>query len=382
MDFGGGTVWEQNAWYHDRKGNHLPVGDALKTHPRKGQARGDQPQPAAAQTIAAAQPTPPAPTVDKPFASLSTNTETITKLSSFGRLADYPRPPGDNGRGIHYAPTIMGQPTNQVDFFIEELRQLNIKWLKIMQGDTAKVEHPYLIEQLVANDMEPIVRVYKPYNEPYQNLEPLVRDSVALGAHYFELHNEPNIGGFPGGWRDGEEMNIDRLLDLWIPAAEAIQKAGGYPACPLWPPAANGRIWIFCANSCKNWPPASAPICWLKLAAPAQLLPQPPPRLPHRPGEPLGHPPHRRRNCRRGLTRPSGTPSTTPGPTPNRPAVTTWAIPLTRIPTALPNLRPTPTSFLTSLAFTSPSSAPKAARSRAMPRTPATPPLLMRMSAP
>jgi hypothetical protein len=29
-----------------------------------------------------------------------------------------------------------------------------------------------LRKQLVARDMEPVLRVYKPYNEPYENLPP------------------------------------------------------------------------------------------------------------------------------------------------------------------------------------------------------------------
>lgn len=222
LDFGGGTVWEINTWYKDRKGNHLPVVDALKNHPRKGQARWD---------LAGSQ-QPPAAATGKPFASLSTQTETISALSALGRLADYPRPVNDNGRGAHYAPTILGQPAGMVDFFIDELREMNIKWVKIMQGDVPKIEHQYLVEQLIANDIEPIIRVYKPYNDPYQHLTGLVEAAAPLGVHYFELYNEPNIAGFPGGWRDGEAISVDRILELWLPAAEAIHNAGGYPGLP------------------------------------------------------------------------------------------------------------------------------------------------------
>jgi len=235
MDFGGGTVWESNAWYHDRKGNHLPVVDALKNYPRKGQTRSNLPTAGATATTTTAitnkPPVAPAAT-PKPFASLSTQTETISNLTAMNRLADYPRPVGDNGRGVHYSPTILAQPATMVDFFIDELRQLNIKWVKIMQGDVPKIEHQYLVEQLMANNIEPIIRVYKPYNEPYQNLDGLVKAATPLGVHYFELYNEPNIGGFPGGWRDGEAISVDRILELWLPAAETIHAAGGYPGLP------------------------------------------------------------------------------------------------------------------------------------------------------
>lgn len=222
LDFFGGTVWESNAWYHDRIGNHLPIVDALKNHPRKGEARGNQ------QSAINVQPV----TDEAAFSMLSADTETISKLTTFSQLAEYPRPANDNGRGVHYAPTILAQPTTMVDFFIDELLAMNIKWVKLMQGDIPKVEHHYLVEQLVAHDIEPIVRVYKPYNEPYEHLSELVAAAQPMGVDYFELYNEPNINGFPGGWRDGEAMSVDRIIDLWLPAAEAIQQADGYSGLP------------------------------------------------------------------------------------------------------------------------------------------------------
>ena len=232
LDYFGGTVWEGNAWYHDRKGNHLPVVDALKRFPRKGEPRHDQKavnrwQPPTNRTAA-----PQAVIAD---GGTGGDTPTAPRPAAHS-LAQYPHPPGDNGRGVHYVPTILGQPTDQVDRFVAEIKAMNIKWVKIMQGDTAKVEHDYLIEQLVANGIEPVLRVYKPYNDPYLHLAELVPQARALGVHYFELYNEPNIAGFPGGWRDGESISVSRMLDLWIPAAETVANAGGYPGLPTLAP--------------------------------------------------------------------------------------------------------------------------------------------------
>jgi hypothetical protein len=241
LDFWGGTVWESNAWYHDRNGDHLPIVNALKNHPRKHDVRGGNKQaaaPASAETGAQNPPcaaAPPNP-CNAAFASLAVNRETIAELSTLGTLTRYPHPPNDNGRGVHYSATIMAQPPEMVDFFVAELKAMNIKWVKIMQGDIPKVEHVYLVEQLVANGIEPIVRVYKPYNEPYEYLADLVTKAKPMGVNYFELYNEPNIAGFPGGWRDGEEISVARILDLWIPAAAAISRAGGYPGLPTLTP--------------------------------------------------------------------------------------------------------------------------------------------------
>ena len=215
LDYFGGTVWEGNSWYHDMEGDHLPVVEALKKYERKGEPRWDQ------------------KTVNNwnPAASGGMAWHPATTASMSG-LASFPRPPKDNGRGVHYAPTILAQSPDKVDFFVYELLDMNIKWVKVMQGDIPKVEHQYLTEQLIANGIEPILRVYKPYNTAYEHLEALTAAAGAMGVHYFELYNEPNIAGFPGGWQDGEDISVDRILDLWIPAAESIQRAGGYSGLP------------------------------------------------------------------------------------------------------------------------------------------------------
>jgi hypothetical protein len=66
-------------------------------------------------------------------------------------LAAYPRPAEDNGRGLHGSPTNQRLPKEVVDYFVPELRAMNIKWFKFLQDDAPAVTDPYLIEQLVAN---------------------------------------------------------------------------------------------------------------------------------------------------------------------------------------------------------------------------------------
>ncbi|MBI5878725.1 MAG: hypothetical protein HZB53_13830 [Chloroflexi bacterium] len=149
-----------------------------------------------------------------------------------GGLAAFPRPRQDNGWGIHWAPTLFGQTRDIVDYFVGESKSMGIKWVKFLNGDSSKVDHEYLVRQLVANGMMPVMRVYKPFNDPYENLDALVRSAVPMGLTYIELYNEPNIAGSAGGWRDGEAMSITRLVDLWIPAAETVIRAGGYPGLP------------------------------------------------------------------------------------------------------------------------------------------------------
>jgi hypothetical protein len=131
-------------------------------------------------------------------------------------------------------------PRKIVDYFIPELRAMNIKWVKFLQDDLPGVTNPYLIEQLTANDIEPVMRVYQPLNDRYQHLPELVAQAAGLGVHYFELYNEPNLAGLAGGWAEGESIYVERMVDLWLLAALDVQAAGGYPSLP--PLAAGGTV--------------------------------------------------------------------------------------------------------------------------------------------
>ena len=202
-------TWEGNAWYHNRADDQEPVVEALKNRPRRLETRQGCVLADLACWLANVEPQP-------------------------GRnpLAAYPRPPDDNGRGIHWVPTNQTLDPAVVDYFIEELKAMNIKWVKFLQDDLPTVTDVYLIEQLVAHDMEPVLRVFKPINEPYQHLPELVPQARALGVDYFELYNEPNVAGPAGGWPEDAPINVEQMIDLWILAAHDVHAAGGYPSLP------------------------------------------------------------------------------------------------------------------------------------------------------
>ena len=216
-------VWEVNAWYHNRDGDQEPVVAALKNRARKDEAR----------LLCAADDT-------DCLTQKRRSQSPISNLQSPISLANYPRPPADNGRGIHWSPTNQRLPEDVVDYFVRELLAMNIKWVKFLQDDHPAVTDPYLIEQLMANDIEPVMRVYKPFNEPYQHLPELVTEAKAMGVNYFELYNEPNVAGPAGGWPEGEPVNVERLVGLWIMAATDIYEAGGLPSLP--PLAGGGTV--------------------------------------------------------------------------------------------------------------------------------------------
>jgi hypothetical protein len=224
-----GSGWESWAWYHDMQGNHLPVVESLKNHPRRGETR----------RLAAQRPTGLSEAVHAP-AQPDRGSGSQPALGSDERVLlsweGYPRPPADNGWGIHWAPTLFGQPADLVDRLVAQVADMGIKWVKLMQPDEPKVEHEYLIRSLVKAGIMPVLRVYRPYNTPYEHLEELVREALPMGVFYYELYNEPNIRGQPGGWYPGEEISPERLAELWLPAARAVLRAGGLPGIPALAP--------------------------------------------------------------------------------------------------------------------------------------------------
>lgn len=147
-------------------------------------------------------------------------------------LARYPRPPGDNGWGVHFSPAAARLEPQVIDYFVPELRSMGMRWT-VLLNDGLTPQQGELVDRLVAAGIEPIVRIYTP-NEPLDPdaLRRLVAFYVARGVHYFQLYNEPNLAGEPGGWKPGEPISVARMVDLWVPAARAVREAGGYPSTP------------------------------------------------------------------------------------------------------------------------------------------------------
>ncbi len=220
-------VWEINAWYHNREGDQEPVVDALKNRPRKNEVR----ELCFEDELRDAAPRGRKATAQCPIASPQPD-----KI----RLADYPRPANDNGRGVHGSPGNQPLPPNVTDYFVDELLKMNIKWFKFLQDDLPVVADQYLVEQLVANDIEPVMRVYQPANARYQHLPELVKQATEMGVYYFELFNEPNVAGPAGGWAGGEPPDVGKIVDWWVVAAQEVYAAGGHPGLPA--PATGGTL--------------------------------------------------------------------------------------------------------------------------------------------
>ncbi len=138
-------------------------------------------------------------------------------------LAEYPRPDGDNGRGMHWIPTVHSTP-NTVDHYVREAKEMGVKWMVFM-NDHAQIGHnDYLIKQLKGADIEPIMRVWTLGGDPIEgDLGAMVRHAKQLGVNYYQIFNESNLSTE----NQGDPPSPSDYVDEWLPAAKTVIENGG-----------------------------------------------------------------------------------------------------------------------------------------------------------
>lgn len=153
-------------------------------------------------------------------------------------LSAYPRPPGDTGLGIHWsAGPPAAVPLEEVrQRWLPELLAMNIKWVKCLHDGAEG-----LAEELLANDIMPIVRLYRPQPNPGRlddELKERVKRLRSVGVVYFEINNEPNLKEEwqSGAWDAAGVTIPDVVVEHWIADAEFILEQGGLPAFPALSP--------------------------------------------------------------------------------------------------------------------------------------------------
>ncbi len=158
-------------------------------------------------------------------------------------IKDFPRPPSDNGRGLHgSASTGWSGGTEGYDYWISELAAMGIKWFKVLDdgGDSIR-----FCENLLAAGIFPIVRIIRQDPPPNDIPEPnpghvgaaeeeTIKRLIAAGVRYFETNNEPNQGA---EWKHnampGDTLEAAKLVALnWLFDARMILEAGGLPGLP------------------------------------------------------------------------------------------------------------------------------------------------------
>lgn len=158
-------------------------------------------------------------------------------------LSDYKRPPQDNGRGIAGFPAAGWKGGERgFDFWIAELQQLGIKWLRIVDDNGDSI--PFC-EKLLRAGIFPIVKIQRRDLPPNDSPEPnpghisareelTIKRLIDAGVFYFETNNEPDN---PVEWKQhaipGNLEESAKLVALnWLFDARFVIEAGGYPALP------------------------------------------------------------------------------------------------------------------------------------------------------
>ena len=147
-------------------------------------------------------------------------------------LKEFPRPPQDNGRGVHWSLSAYEWGQRDWSFWAEQLQAMKIKWVKVID-DGGGSALP-LARRLVDLEIMPVVRLYWAEPNPGnigQRGQETVKRFLDVGAMYFETNNEPDLdlewkeGGRPPNW-------LHIVVDNFIIDADIILEQGGYPAMP------------------------------------------------------------------------------------------------------------------------------------------------------
>lgn len=135
-------------------------------------------------------------------------------------LWEWPRPPEDNGLGIHLG----------LDFregaLAEELRRvkdLGLKWVLLVPGDEVQMEKA--IRLFWPQGIMPVVRPYALIDRSHD----FVRDMKVMKGcgvpPYIQIYNEP---GDNREWSNGRP-DLPLFVSKWVNNALAVYDAGGYP---------------------------------------------------------------------------------------------------------------------------------------------------------
>lgn len=174
-------------------------------------------------------------------------------------LWEYPRPPApDTGWGIHDH-TDCSTREKDLDAFFKELKtRYGFSWFKVLACGLNKLP---VVEAAHRQGVEPVVRLYAPGPHPFfprpgeeeAQVRAQIRAYVKAGAHYFELGNEPNLGG---EWADGafdKPHAVERLCRQWLRVKKLVQEEGGIPVFYAMTPGSAGQWWADCFETFAKW---------------------------------------------------------------------------------------------------------------------------------
>jgi len=182
-----------------------------------------------AAPMASAVPPPP------PAASLAPSRPTC------GQPITFPRPPGDNGRGVHWCPATRHSKA-ATDRLVSEVVSMGLKWVVLVEGidswdfdHALREEDAYLIWHLQSQGIMPIVRLKSEVGASDEKaFLDKARELRELGIHYFQIFNEPNRDD---EWAVVGPRTPEAYMFHWLRRAKAIVALGGLPGLGSLDPA-------------------------------------------------------------------------------------------------------------------------------------------------
>lgn len=138
------------------------------------------------------------------------------------RLRQYPRPPRDNGRGLHFHLDLRDE---SIAKSVARLQYINATWTLIYAQDELQAKRA--AQACWAAGIMPVVRIGKKIDEGFDAVE-YVKALNSVGAPpYIQIYNEP---GDRREWIEDRPSNYQAVFaSRWVGHAIAVYEAGGYP---------------------------------------------------------------------------------------------------------------------------------------------------------
>lgn len=181
-------------------------------------------------------------------------------------LVEYAVPVGNNGVGFHGSPSYQqpfdGDASDNYGYdknlaYYQNERRQGITWYKVLgDGSQRSIWH---VKAIADAGIEPVIRLYADKPSPYHVADyRVVAAYVAVGAHYFEYTNEPNLAlewaGMPS---DGVVIGHTFVVALCYQIKaniEQISRGGGVALIPAMAPGnESDPIDTVCYNSVLRW---------------------------------------------------------------------------------------------------------------------------------
>ncbi len=158
------------------------------------------------------------------------------------KLSEYPRPPADTGRGVHWSPStsVWGKEEWKTKW-LPFLLAAKIKWVKLL--DDGGGSSLGLIKRLIDYQIMPVVRVYLHPNYPgnigHRETE-YAKRLADIGVVYMEFGNEPDLSLEWANRRRPEnwiQVVVDRYIDAW----DKVRPFGIIPLFDAFGPGGKGN---------------------------------------------------------------------------------------------------------------------------------------------